>query len=313
MFFAKDYCDAAKMKTLDGMLEFVAVVERKTFTGAARQLGVSVSHISRQIADLESRLAAQLFARTTRQMRLTEPGERLFATCQPLLQELLQAQERVLATHEAIEGKLRVSLAGKFAEEQLVPLLSQFCVAHPAIELEIDVSSRNVDLLAEGFHLAVRMGPLESSTSLMASRLLSVPMSVLVSPQLLAATQTLMSPTDLSPALCLPLVNRTWDFAKGQRRAQVRPTGRFSSNSGAAIIQAAVSGLGVVCVPRYYAEHVVATGQLVEILSDWESVERSIFYLVFPAARHLPLRVRRLMEHLQQGVASAHGDWIPEK
>ena len=131
------------MKTLEGLLEFVAVVEFGTFTGAAGQLGVSVSHVSRQIAALESRLAAQLFVRTTRQMNLTEAGKRLFETTQPLLEDLLQAQETVLETHDAIEGDLKISMAGKFAEEQLVPVLTLFCNEHPNIRLTLDLSARN--------------------------------------------------------------------------------------------------------------------------------------------------------------------------
>jgi DNA-binding transcriptional LysR family regulator len=291
------------MSQLDGMVEFIAVVERGTFTGAARQLGVSISHVSRQIADLEARLSAQLFVRTTRQMQLTEPGRRLFETCQPLMADLLQAQQTVLEAHDVIEGPIRISLAGKFAEEHLVPLLTRFCTEHPAIQLDLDVSARNVDLVGEGFDLAVRMGPLASSSSLVATRLLSVPMFVLASPVLLRTLPPIQSPAGLPPQWCLPLVQRPWEFVKGRQREGVKPAGRFSSNSGAAAIQAALEGLGIVNVPAYYAHAVVADGRLQRILEDWASVEESVFYLVLPAGRHRPLRVRRLIEFLQ-GLAS---------
>lgn len=290
------------MNALEGMLEFIAVVERGTFTGAARQLGVSVSHISRQIADLEARLAAQLFVRTTRQMQLTEPGRRLFETSRPLLEELLRAQQTVLETQDAIEGTIRVSLAGKYAEEQLVPLLTRFCAGHPDVELDLDVSARNVDLIAEGFHLAVRMGPLQTSSALAATRLLSVPLFVLASPALLQRLPKIRTPSDLPPEWCLPLVNRAWEFVKGKQRQGMKPVGRFSSNSGAAAIQAALEGIGIVNVPAYYAGSVVAQGGLVRILADWQSVEQTVFYLVFPAGRHMPLRVRRLIDYLREAV-----------
>ncbi|WP_087742938.1 MULTISPECIES: LysR family transcriptional regulator [unclassified Acidovorax] len=288
------------MHSLEGLLEFVAVVDCGTFTAAARQLGVSVSHISRQIAGLESRLATQLFIRTTRQMQLTQPGRRLFDISQPLIQELLGAQDTLLATHEAIEGNLRISLAGKFAEDELVPLLTRFCVEHPQVQLDIDVSARNVDLLAEGFHLAVRMGPLQSSSSLVATRLLSLPMHVLASPKMLQSLPDIDSPADLPPEQCLSLGSRPWEFSKGKRRSGVKPAGRFSSNSGAAAIQAALDGLGIVSVPAYYAAGHVESGRLVRVLPDWTSTDESIFYLVFPATRHMPLRVRRLIEYLQE-------------
>lgn len=292
------------MSPLDGMLEFVAVVERGTFTGAARQLGVSVSHVSRQIADLEGRLSAQLFVRTTRQMNLTEPGRRLFETCQPLLEDIQRAQQTVLETHDVIEGPIRISLAGKFAEEHLVPMLTRFCAEHPAIQLDLDVSARNVDLVSEGFDVAVRMGPLASSSSLVATRLLSVPMVVLASPKLLRKLPTIASPAGLPPQWCLPLVHRPWEFVKSKRREGVKPAGRFSSNSGAAAIQAALDALGIVNVPAYYGHALVADGRLKRILEDWACVEESVFHLVFPAGRHRPLRVRRLIEYLQRGAGA---------
>jgi DNA-binding transcriptional LysR family regulator len=204
------------MTPLDGMLEFVAVVERGTFTGAARQLGVSVSHVSRQIADLEGRLSAQLFVRTTRQMNLTEPGRRLFETCRPLLEDILRAQQTVLETHDVIEGPIRISLAGKFAEEHLVPMLTRFCTEHPAIQLDLDVSARNVDLVGEGFDLAVRMGPLASSSALVATRLLSVPMVVLASPKLLRKLPAIASPAGLPPEWCLPAGSPALGVRQGQ-------------------------------------------------------------------------------------------------
>lgn len=290
------------MGSLNGLLEFVAVVERGTFTGAARQMGVSVSHISRQIAELEGRLAAQLFVRTTRQMQLTEPGRRLFDTSQPLLQELLRAQDIVLDTQDVVEGRLRISLAGKLAEEQLVPLLTRFCTEHPLVQLELDVSARNVDLVAEGFHLAVRMGPLESSNSLVATRLLSVPLWVLASPALLRSLSPIRTPADLPPEWCLPLLQRPWDFVQGAQRASVQPAGRFASNSGAAATQAALDGLGIVNVPAYYAHGLVAEGRLQRILPDWDGVEHSVFYLVLPASRHRSTPVRRVMAFLQANV-----------
>jgi DNA-binding transcriptional LysR family regulator len=289
----------ANMKTLHGLLEFIAVVECGTFTGAARQLGVSVSHISRQIADLEHRLQAQMFVRTTRQMQLTEPGNRLFKTCQPLLEEVLQAQENVVANQEMLEGVIRISLAGKFAEEQLVPALTRFCVDHPAIELDIDISARNVDLLAEGFHLAVRVGPLASSTSLITTKLLTVPMRVLASPRMIAGMGSVKLPEDLDAALCLPLGERIWRLKKGNKQFDLKPAGRFASNSGAAMVRAAIDGLGIIQVPAYYATGVVESSQLLPMLDDWDSVDQTNFYLVYPASHHMASRVRTLIDYLR--------------
>ncbi len=290
------------MSSLKGMLEFVAVVECGTFTGAARQLDVSVSHISRQIAELESRLTTQLFVRTTRQMQLTESGKRLFDHCDPLMQELMRAQETLLAEHDALEGSLRVSLAGKLAEEQLVPLLSRFCRDNPQIQLEVDVSSRNVDLIAEGYHLAIRMGPLESTNSLVSKRLISVPMALLASPALLQQIGTINTPADLPEHLCLPLAHRPWTFIRDKKQIQVSPKGRFTTNSGGAAVQAAIDGIGIINVLAYYATEVVESGQLVRLLPEWKSAEKTHFYIVYPAGRHMLVRVRRLIDFLQHSV-----------
>ncbi|WP_236693724.1 LysR family transcriptional regulator, partial [Robbsia andropogonis] len=190
------------------MLEFVAVVERGTFTSAARHLDVSVSHVSRQVSKLEARLGAQLFVRNTRQMHITEAGKRLFEKSHPLLQDLLSAQETILENREAIEGTIKISLAGKYAEDRLVPALTRFCAEHTGVHLDLDLSARNVDLMAEGFHLAVRMGPMGTTSSLTATRLLSVPLHVLAKPALLRSLPEIQTPKDLPPESCLPLVNR---------------------------------------------------------------------------------------------------------
>lgn len=293
------------MSSLRGMLEFVAVVECGTFTGAARQLDVSVSHISRQIADLERRLTTQLFVRTTRQMQLTEPGKRLFEHCDPLMQELMRAQETLLAEHDALEGPLRISVAGKLAEEQLVPLLSRFCRDNSQIQLEVDVSSRNVDMIAEGYHLAIRMGPLESTNSLISRRLISVPMVLLASPLLLEQIGPLRSPADLPEHLCLPLAHQPWTFIGDKKQIQVSPQGRFTTNSGAAAVQAAIDSIGIVNVLAYYATDVVESGKLVRLLPDWQSAEKTHFYIVYPAGRHMLVRVRRLIDFLQYSVENS--------
>lgn len=293
----------AKIYSLECLVEFVAVAESGSFTAAARQLGVSVSHVSRQVAALEARLNAQLFARTTRKMRLTDAGRRLFDACQPLVQELLDVQENALDAQEAIAGDIKISLAGKFAEQQLAPLLTQFAVLHPGIRLELDVSARNVDLVGEGFHLAVRMGPLESSNALLATRLVDVSMVLLATQQLLDSLPVMRCPADIPSNMCLCLAGRSWEFVLGRDRVKIIPTGRISSNSGAVLLKAGAAGLGIVNVPAYYVTDAHERNGLVRLFPEWASAERSTFYLVFPAARHMPLRIRRLIDYLREQAA----------
>lgn len=292
------------MSALKGLPEFIAVVERGTFTAAAKQLNVSVSHISRNIAELESRLATQLFVRTTRQMQLTESGRRLFSSAEPLMEELIAIQDRLTRGSETLEGSIRITLAGKLAEEQIVPLLTDFCVIHNGISLEIDVSARNVDLIAEGYHLAIRMGPLVSSSSLVAVRLVSIPMITLASQALTAKLGCIRQPEELPAEYCLPLVGRNWQFTNGKRQVFIRPLGRVSTNSGNAAVSAALKGIGIIHVPAYYADEKVSAGELITLLPEWRSVESTTFYLVYPAGKHMPQRVRSLINYLQNSLNS---------
>lgn len=232
-------------------------------------------------------------------MVLTGAGQRLFESSQPLLEELLRTQENMRETNDAVSGCIRISLAGKFAEDSLVPLLTQFCVLYPSIHLDIDMTARNVDILGEGFHLAVRMGPLDSSTSLAATRLTSVPLLVLASPRLLRTLGPINSPADLPLAHCLQLANRRWDFIKDGQRISVKPSGKLKSNSGAVLIRAALDDLGIINVPAYYVSTQSGADGLERLLPGWESEEQTTFHIVFPAAHHMPVRVRRLIDYLQ--------------
>lgn len=143
------------------------------------------------------------------------------------------------------------------------------------------------------------MGPLSSSSSLVAFRLASVPMITLASPALIEVTGPIDGPENLPPEQCLPLVGRHWHFTDGHRQLSVRPMGRLATNSGSAAVNAAVKGIGIIHVPAYYADEKVSSGELVTLLPDWHSVERTTFYLVYPAGKHMPVRVGSLIDFLQ--------------
>jgi DNA-binding transcriptional LysR family regulator len=169
--------------------------------------------------------------------------------------------------------------------------------------VHIDMSPRNVDLVGEGFDLAVRMGPLEDSTSLTATRLASVPMVLVATRTFLSQAGPIEHPRDLLPAWCLSLADRPWTFSMGKARASVRPAGRMSSNSGGAALHAAIAGLGVALVPAYYLPGPGYVGDLVHLLPGWRPAESSTFYLVYPTGKYLPERVRQLIDHLRRSVS----------
>lgn len=285
------------MADMTGLVEFTKLVEQKTFTAAARALGVSVSHVSRQIAALEARLNAQLFVRTTRQTQLTDAGQRLFAMCQPLLEDLERVQDGFLEAQDRLEGAIRISIAGRFAERHVAPWLAAFCRQHDAVQIEVDVSNQNVDLVAEGVHLAVRAGPLADSATLVCRLLSSGPTVLMAGADFMQSLPPVRAPSDLRPAWCLRLGNRDWHFTRGEQHVCVVPQGRFTSNSGTVLMEAVRSGLGIAQLPAYYAPAHERQG-LVELCPGWSGAADFSFYLVYAAGRHMPIRVRRLIDYL---------------
>ena len=271
-----------KAHPLQGVVEFVASVDAGSFSAAARKLGVSVAHVSRQVAELERRTGLQLLRRTSRRSAPTEAGSRYHARCRDLLDGLEEAREALQDEQDLLKGNLRISVGGHFAEDHLNPVLLRFVAAHPGIRLEVEVSSRNVDLVDEGFDLAVRAGPLQLS-SLKTRRLTAFPVLTLAAPALLKALGTPKHSDELDPAHCLCLGGRPWTFHLGKENRRFTPQGRVVSNSGSTLIKAAVVGLGMVQLPGYYGPLEIEAGQLEPVLQDWASPEPFEFHIVYPS------------------------------
>ncbi len=286
-----------KVASLQGLVEFVASADAGSFSGAARALGLSVAHVSRQVAELERGLGLQLIQRTTRRSVLTDAGRSYYESCRAVLEGLEEARDRLRRDQNELRGPVRVSVGGSFAEAHLSPLMLRFAAAHPGIMLEIDVSSRNVDMIEEGVDFAVRAGPLASS-NLITRRLVSFPFATLAAPEVRRRLGDLQHPSQLDPVLCLSLGHRRWTFRREAEEHVFTPQGRIHSNSGNTLIQAAVSELGVVQLPGYYGRDEVSAGLLVPILIDWTAREPFEFHLVYPPQRRLPQRVRRLIDFL---------------
>lgn len=150
-----------KPEHLRGLVEFVAAAQAGSFSAASRALGVSVAHVSRTVRDLEQDLGIQLIHRTTRQSTLTEAGRDYYEHCRALLEGLEEARERLQNRQGVVTGVIRLSMSGHFAETRIGPLLTRFAAEHPGVRLEVEMNSRNVALVEEGFDLVIRAGPLE--------------------------------------------------------------------------------------------------------------------------------------------------------
>ncbi|OJT24444.1 hypothetical protein BO221_14900 [Archangium sp. Cb G35] len=282
-----------KLGKLRGIIEFVAAAEAGSFSAAARQLGVSVAHVSRRVADLEKDLGVQLLKRNTRSSVLTEQGRSFHQSCRNILGALEEARDSARSARQ-LRGRIRVSTGGYYAETVLAPLLGEFAALHPGISLELEMTLRLVRLVEEDVDLVVRTGPLEPS-SLVARRLISFPLLTLASPTLYTTPPA--HPRELDPRACFGLHDRSYVFHRAGEQLTFRPEGRIKSNSGTLLVRAAVTGAGVIQVPSYFGEEEVAAGRLVPLLPEWSAGEME-FFLIYPEQQHLPARMRALIDFL---------------
>jgi DNA-binding transcriptional LysR family regulator len=211
---------------------------------------------------------------------------------------LEEAHDEVRLGRSELRGNIKISLAGHYAESTLPPLLAEFAQAYPAIQLFINVTARNVDLVSEGVDLSVRLGPLVDS-NLIARPLITFPLRTLIAPSLHATMAVCRTPFELPASQCLSLLGRRWSYRKGKETHSFLPAGRIGSDNGLALVAAACEGLGIIQVPSYYANVEVEQGRLIPIFTDWHSDDVFEFFLVFPPTRYIPERVRALADFLR--------------
>ncbi|RMF44366.1 MAG: LysR family transcriptional regulator [Deltaproteobacteria bacterium] len=292
------------MVDIQGVVEFVRVVETGSFTVAARQLRRSKSYVSQQVARIEDRLGTRLLLRTTRKLALTEAGELYLRYARQVVRQLEEGEERVRDFERSPRGPIRVSLVdGGLGEWYLAPELVRFAAANPGVRVELDLSSRLVDLIGEGFDFAVRVGELEDS-SLKARRLTSFRYGLYAAPAYLERHGLPASPADLRPHNCLSGAAARWRLGNGTEVADVIPRGNWHSKSGQVLVAAAAQGLGIVRVASFYAAEALASGALVEVLHEWTRALTPV-WIVHPSGRHVPHRVQCAMRHLLE--AFRHG------
>ena len=287
----------------EGVTEFVAVAETESFTQAAKRLGISTAQVSRQVSALEARLATKLFHRTTRKVSVTETGQIYFQHCRQVLDGLEEAERTITNFQSAPRGKLRITAPVTYGEKTIAPLVNDFVLRYPELELELNLTNRTLDLVAEGYDLAVRMGTLESST-LMARRLATRSQYVCASPQYLASHGTPHSLSELENHNCLQGNQDHWRFQENNKAKSLRIKGNITCGSGWALLDAASKGVGIVQLPDYYVQPHLDSGQLVALLTQYQQPDEGI-WAVYPHNRHLSPKVRFLLDHLTQSLGKA--------
>ncbi|OMH37551.1 LysR family transcriptional regulator [Motiliproteus sp. MSK22-1] len=290
------------MSQWEGVIEFVAVAETESFTAAAKRLDTSVANISRQVSGLEQRLEAKLFYRTTRRVSVTETGQLFYQHCRPLLDGLEAAENAITQLQSKPRGKLRMTAPVSYGERYIVPLVNEFLQLHEELQAEIQLTNQPVGLVEQGFDLAIRLGRVEDS-SLVAKRLADRTLYVCGSPDYLAAQGTPQGLGDLQQHSCLLGSLDYWRFEEQGMERNIRVKGRLSCNSGYALVDAALKGLGLIQIPDYHVRGYLESGQLVQVLEPYVQQTEAVWAL-YPQNRYLSPKVRGLIDYLSEHLRS---------
>lgn len=291
------------MSLLEDMMAFVHVAEAESFSGAARRLGFAKSIVSRRIGALESRLGASLFHRTTRRLSLTEIGHAYYERARRILSDIAEADEIASQLHTELRGMLRVAAPMSFGVRHLSSAVTDFLTSHPGVEIELDLNDRRVDLVSEGYDLAVRIGKLPDS-SLIARTLAPCRHVVCASPAYLQNRGIPQTPDDLIGEAhdCLVYSNRTvneqWRFmSNGEWRAIPVRTKRLGVNSGEVLRQAAIAGLGLVALPSFIVGDDLREGGLCSVLGGYP-LEHPSIHAIWSSNGQLSAKVRAFVDFL---------------
>jgi DNA-binding transcriptional LysR family regulator len=282
------------------MRVFAAVVDAKSFVHAGEVLGLSKQAISRHVAELEARLGVRLLQRTTRKLSLTDEGQVFYARCSELVGNIDDAEAEI--TSRTIEGTglLTVNVPLSFGLLYLAPLWPQFMARHPKITLDVTLVDRVVDLVEDGFDVAVRIARL-SSSSLVSRKLTSTRVVLCASPEYLGRRGAPQHPCELAAhdvmSYSLLSTGESWEFTGPQGPVSVKVSPRLRTNSGDTCIAAALRHQGVVLQPSFMVGPHLIAGTLVEILPDYRATELDV-YAVYPSRKFLAPRVRLLIDFL---------------
>jgi len=289
----------------DGLQEitvFARIVGNASLSAAARDLGMSPALVSRRLAALEARLGVRLINRTTRSLHLTDEGAAYYETCTRLLAEIEEADAAVSAGRADPRGILRVALPASFGNQHVAPLMPRFVARYPDVQLSLSLSDRNVNVVEEGFDLAIRIADLADS-SLAARKLAPNRRVVCASPAYLQRKGTPRTPEDLAQHNCLTTTDfsMNWDYRDPDGKAgSVRVTGRYACDNWEVLRDWAVAGLGIALKSTWDVRRHLEDGSLVSLLPGYTFATDVAIYAVYPHRRHLPAKTRAFIEFLAE-------------
>jgi DNA-binding transcriptional LysR family regulator len=296
----------SKLPDLEGLAIFAKVVEARSFSGAAEQLGISKATVSKAVSRVEARLGARLFNRTSRRLALTDAGRQLAERAALILAAGEEAESEAMSQSASPRGLVRLAVPMSFGLRQVAPLLPDFFAAYPDISLDLHLSDAMVDLIGDGFDAALRIAAMPDS-SLLARRLCAVSRFAVAAPSYLDRRGRPAHPAHLAEHACLGyayLANpESWRFINGAgEEASVRPAGPLRINNGDAMMPALMAGLGIAVLPDFIVSDAIKAGQLEVIMPDWHMAPAGL-HLVTPPGGPRPARVEALADFLAKRLA----------
>lgn len=280
----------------EGISEFVYVAENESFTQASKKMAISTAQVSRQVSALEKRLNSKLFYRTTRKVSLTEEGHVFYQHCRSILDGLNAAETAITNLQSKPQGKIKLTIPATYGEQYILPLVNDFIKLYPDVSVFAYLSNQQIDLIDEGYDLAIRLGKL-SDSSMMAKKLGQRKNYVCASPSYLKSHGTPHTLSELDKHSCLLGTLDYWHFRESGRTKNIRVTGRLRCNNGLGLVDAALKGIGIVQLPDYYIKHHIENGALVTLLDNYSEPDEGIWAL-YPQNRNLSPKIRLLVDYL---------------
>lgn len=291
----------AKLPDFEALAIFAKVVELRSFAAAASELAMSKATVSKAVTRLEERLGARLFNRTSRRLALTDAGQKLAERATRLLADGEAAENETLAQSVAPRGLVRLAVPMTFGVKAVAPLLPEFLKRYPDVSVDLHLSDATVDLIGEGFDLALRIARLPDS-SLIARRLCAMPRHTVAAPSYLRRHGRPTHPMHLAGHKCFGYAYlstpNVWHYTNAAgEQASVRPAGQLRVNNGEALMPALIAGLGIADLPEFIVGEAIARGEVEVILKGWKQAEGAV-HLVMPPGGPRPARVEVLADFL---------------
>lgn len=290
------------MSEWSGIDEFIAVAGAGSFSQGAKAIGMSPTHVSRAIKMLELRVQAQLLHRTTRTVRLTDTGRVFLEQCLRISQERDEAIASIGEQGEP-QGELRVTCSTAMGERFVAPIIRRFAMDHPKLRVTVDLTNRVVDLANEGYDLAIRTGS-GSEGRLISRQIASRTLFTCAAPSYLRNAGAPKCVDDLAAHECVIGTSSIWHFQADRKDLVFKPSGRLRCNSGRAVIEACIAGMGICQLPDFYILPYLESGEVELLLEDANPADEPI-WAVYPQRRHLVPKVQRLVERLERELGEA--------